>query len=399
MSFANIKAKKSNLQKLQAKAQENAGGNGSKDERQFKHSYDETSKVGSTLIRFLPRYDEAGEIMLPWASWGEYSFKIGTNNYWNRSLVTIGQDDPVAEMNKEHWEIVGKDRDGPEAAKARKRNLKKRFIANIVVLDDPAHPENNGQSFLYSFGPAIQQILEKALFPEYADQKSVEFYDWMEGANFRIRSNMGKNGWMSYDDSQFEQVSPLANGDQAIQEAIYNKMFKLDEFESDDNYKTYDELKEALIKTVGGAEYARVMGIEFTPATAAAQGVNPFAAQQAGAGQQTAPVTNPFAAQQAAPEQQAAPQQQAAAQGQGFYQPPAEQQQASPSFVQQQAAPQQQQAPIEQQQSTPDPFKQQQQAVSKDPFAAQQAAATPAAITTLPANGIDESDPFANLQL
>jgi len=275
MSFADIKKNKVNNAAMKTKIQDD--GSSTRDPRQWKHRYSTDSGIGTSLIRFLPRYDADGQPTVPWVAWTEFSFKNGSNSYWNRNLSSINKPDPVSELNKAHWAKIpdAERKNGAEAAMARKRKVQKKYITNIVVLDDKANPENNGKVMLYQFGPAILKKLEAAWFPKFEDQKPLEFFDWDQGANFRIRSENGDFS-LSYDSSEFEQVSPLAGGRQEVQEKLYNSMYDLAEFESESNYKSYDELKAEMIKVLGGRYVAKIMDEEFNPEVAAKAGANPF---------------------------------------------------------------------------------------------------------------------------
>lgn len=281
-NFASMKNKKTNASKLKDKIQDNTAGN--RDERFWRPDYDKETFVGSALIRFLPRYDSDGDITLPWVSWKEFYFMNKQNQKYNhRSLVTIGKEDPVANLNRAHWAMMNDtQKDGAEGKEAKKRNVRMQYVANIVVLDDPKHPENNGKVFLYKFGNQIKKKLEAVWFPEYEDQTPIEFFDWDEGANLRIRSKKADFGKMpTYEDSVVEGVSALADGRQEIQEKIFNSLHDLSEFESEDNYKSYEELEKEMLKVLGARYVARIMGEEYSPEKAAASGANPFEPNQA----------------------------------------------------------------------------------------------------------------------
>jgi len=289
MSFAKLKKSKSNNESLRQSVQDS--GSGAKDPRMWKHKYDKDSFVGSSTIRFLPRYVE-GEIAVPWVAWTEYSFKTKAGNYWNRALTNLGEDDPVSLLNNAHWEKIT-DKKGPEAADARKRNVKKKYIANIVVMNDPTDPSNNGKVFLYEFGPSIQKILEKVWFPEYSDKVPLEFFDWDTGANLTIRSKKDSYDWLTYEDTEFGPSEALAEGRVEVQEALYNNMHDMAEFEPvhGDKYKSFDELSTEMTKALGARYIAKIMGTEYSPAQDAAAGGNAFA----GSGQQSEGTTDPFA--------------------------------------------------------------------------------------------------------
>lgn len=368
MSFANLKNNRANaLQGLQNQVQQsldNQGGSAAKDPRFWKMPYDKTTKVGSAVIRFLPFGN--GE-RLPWAAWTQYNFKHANGSYWNRIRTDLGGDekDPMKEINSLAWarNLAG-DQKG-----CKDRTIKKRFVANIVVLNDPANPANNGKVFLYEYGPSIQDIIMAAMAPKYDDQAKVPVFDFWAGANFNIRTCEDKK-FLSYKDSQFAPAAPL-HADDAVMENVYNQMHDLTEFEAADKYKSYDDLKAEVIKVVGARTWAELKGEQFSPEQAAQSGANPFGQEQA---QQAAPAGgNPFANQG---------QQQAASAD------------ANP-FANQAAA-----APLEQQQAAAvdaNPFGNQAQepAAEGNPFANQaeltegQVAADPAAV----------ADPFANLKL
>jgi len=277
--FKKLKTQETNSSKLKESAQ----GKSKKaaDPRMWKHKFSSDTKIGSSLIRFLPRYVD-GNVAVPWVAWTEFNFNKDNKYYHHRNLACIGKHDPIGQLNKEHWDKIPdhERKHGLEAKDARIRNVKKRYIANIVVLNDPIAPENNGKVFLYEFGPAIHKILESVWFPEYEDQTPVTFFDWDKGANLRIRSKEGNYG-LSYDDSRFEDVSPLAKGNQEIQMKLYESMYDLTEFESDDNYKPYKELHQNMINVLGARYVANIMGQEFKPEDAAAAGQNPFEDEQA----------------------------------------------------------------------------------------------------------------------
>jgi hypothetical protein len=104
----------------------------------------EVDKAGNgyAVIRFLPT--PQGED-LPWVRVWNHGFQgPGGKWYIENSLTTLGKADPVSEYNTELWNS------GSEANKeiARKQKRKLSYITNILVIKDPAHPENEGKVFL-----------------------------------------------------------------------------------------------------------------------------------------------------------------------------------------------------------------------------------------------------------
>lgn len=296
MDFAALKQASQGQDSMEAinkMAEEKANKNRTTDERFWKHSYDEKTKVGTSLIRFLPCLNPE---RLPWSEWIEYNFK-GSNGFYNeRSRRDLGEDDPVSELNSVQY-----NRNHPgdqDAAKARKRSFK--YVYCIVVLDDPVHPENNGKVKLFKVGPAIYKMVEKARKPAYADIKPINPFDLWNGANFRIRTRKkdANSDWVNYDDSAFETPGPLDTRD-AVIEKVVNEIIPLDEFDSEDNYKSYEKLTEKMVKVLGAPYVAGILGQapsgtgQETPAEETATANDPFAGVAGSAPTQT--TNDPFA--------------------------------------------------------------------------------------------------------
>ena len=85
--------------------------------------------------------------------------------YIENSLTTLGKSDPVSDANNELWNS------GSEANKelARKRKRRLNYISNILVVKDPANPENEGKTFLFKYGKKIFDKINDVMFPAFAD--------------------------------------------------------------------------------------------------------------------------------------------------------------------------------------------------------------------------------------
>lgn len=277
MAFDNLKKNSgSALAKLQQKVNESKGG--AKDPRVWKIPYD-SDKNGTALIRLLPWGD--GE-RTPWVEWTEFSFQGKGGRYWNRSLRTIGKDDPVEELNSAHWNMardLGEDfKTGKESGLVKKRGRKMQYVCNIFVLEDNMNPENVGQVRLFKYGNGIHKKIQDALTPQYKDQQPVQVFDFWEGANLRVRSKgkqVGRDLLPNYEDSAFMAPEPLHSNNDVLR-GIYDKMHDLTEFEEASNYKSYEDLHKEMTKAIGAREVARIMGEVFDPASAEAGGSNPF---------------------------------------------------------------------------------------------------------------------------
>jgi hypothetical protein len=203
---------------------------------------------GTATLRFLPRV-EGDE--LPWVRIFSHGFQGPTGKWYiENSLTTLGENDPVGELNTQLWNS------GSEANKeiARKQKRRLSFTANVLVVSDPKHPENEGKVFLWKFGKKIfDKIMDKAR-PTFEDEKPVNVFDFWEGANFKLRMRK-KDGYANYDESAFMEPSAVSSDDEEILK-IANAQHKLSEFTDRKNFKSYDELKKKLNEVLSGDSFA-----------------------------------------------------------------------------------------------------------------------------------------------
>lgn len=245
MSFAKLKGRKDQIAQLVSAAENAGGGTQTKsyvDERVWKPTVDKAGN-GYAVIRFLPAAE--GE-ELPWVRYWDHGFKGPTGQWYiERSLTSVGQNDPVGELNGRLWNS------GIESDKDRARTQKRRlhYVTNIYVVQDPSNPDNEGKVFLYQFGKRIFDKIMDVMQPSFADEKAVNPFDMWEGANFKMKIR-NVEGYRNYDKSEFDSQSALSEDDKEL-EAIYNKMHALSEFTDPANYKTYDELKAKLMRVLG----------------------------------------------------------------------------------------------------------------------------------------------------
>jgi len=202
---------------------------------------------GTATLRFLPRV-EGDE--LPWVRLFSHGFQGPTGKWYiENSLTTIGENDPVGELNTQLWNS------GSEANKeiARKQKRKLSFIANVLVVSDPKHQENEGKVFLFKFGKKIfDKIMDKAR-PTFEDEKPVNVFDLWEGANFKLRMRK-KDGYANYDESVFTGQCPASEDENKLL-AIVNAQYKLSEFTNRKNFKSYEELKKKLNDVLSGDSF------------------------------------------------------------------------------------------------------------------------------------------------
>ena len=215
-----------------------------KDERLWKPEVDKSGN-GYAVIRFLPAVE--GEDM-PWAKVWNHAFQGPTGQWYiENSLTTLGQKDPVSEMNSAYWNT------GIESDKeiARKQKRKLQYFSNIYVVSDSKHPENEGKVFLFRFGKKIFDKIMAAMQPEFEDEKAINPFDFWEGANFKLKIRKVAGYW-NYDSSDFDSPKALFDNDEKIEE-VWKTQYALNEFTAATNFKSYEELKTRLDAVLSGS--------------------------------------------------------------------------------------------------------------------------------------------------
>lgn len=218
------------------------------DDRFWKPTVDKAGN-GQAVLRFLPA--PAGE-ELPWVRIFDHGFQGPTGKWYiENSLTTINKPDPVGELNSELWNS------GIEANKeiARKQKRRLSYISNVLVVRDPANPENEGKVFLYKYGKKIFDKIKDVMQPTFEDEDPINPFDLDAGANFKLRIRQVE-GYRNYDKSEFDGSTPLSDDDAEL-ERIWKNTHSLAAFLDPSNFKSYDELKAKMNAVLsGGARMA-----------------------------------------------------------------------------------------------------------------------------------------------
>lgn len=215
------------------------------DDRFWKLEADKAGNASAT-IRFLPRTVKSVDGVekmdeLPWVRVFSHGFQGPTGKWYiENSLSTIGETDPVGELNSRLWNS------GIESDKeiARKQKRRLHYIANVLIVSDPKHPENEGQVKLFKFGKKIfDKIMDKAR-PTFEDENPVNIFDLWEGADFKLRMRK-VDGYPNYDQSVFLEPSAISDDERELLRVV-NKQYLLSEFLDKKNFKSYEELSRKL---------------------------------------------------------------------------------------------------------------------------------------------------------
>jgi len=248
MSLSDLKKSNSNFDFLQKELEKIANPEKEKtsyqeDTRYWRAAVDKAGN-GYAVIRFLPAIE--GE-ELPWVRVFSHGFQ-GPSGRWyiENSLTTLGKSDPVSDANNELWNS------GSEANKelARKRKRRLNYISNILVVKDPANPENEGKTFLFKYGKKIFDKINDVMFPAFADEQAINPFDFWKGANFKLKIRKVE-GFTNYDKSEFEGTTELFEGNDDKIEAVWKAEHALQQFVDPSNFKPYEELKKKFDEIIG----------------------------------------------------------------------------------------------------------------------------------------------------
>ena len=232
----------SSTKSLQEKIEKSESKNSYKDDRFWRPELDKSSN-GYAVIRFLPAF---GQEDLPFVKLYSHAFQGPGGWFIENCPTTIGGKCPLCETNNKLWSS-GLDSD-KDIARARKRKMQ--YISNILVISDPANPQNEGKNFLYKYGKKIFDKINESMSPEFEDEKAINPFDFWEGADFKLKVRKVA-GYINYDKSEFDSPDALFDGQDSVLEDLWKKQYSLQAFIADDQFKTYEALKVRLDAVLG----------------------------------------------------------------------------------------------------------------------------------------------------
>lgn len=212
-----------------------------KDDRIYYPQFKEDG-TAQAIIRFIPSIDTDS----PYVELYSHSYKGPGGFYIENCPTTMGKENkcPLCDANRIVWDEMVK-----EEQDARKRKVN--YYANIVVIKDPLHPENEGKVYLFKYGFKIHtKVMEKWMPKADSIDEPIRVFDWYDGANFKLiikKTKVGNKMMPNYDSSHFDQPSELP---EELIEKINSLRYPLKDYRV---FKTYDELKERLDKVMGSS--------------------------------------------------------------------------------------------------------------------------------------------------
>lgn len=222
------------------------GGFSAVDKNEWKLTQD-TSGNGSAVIRFLPAKDDNSSDFIKLTNHG---FKKNGKWYINNCSSTHGDFEscPVCKYLSEH-DSYNKNE---EEYKLLKR--KHSYWANILVVKDPAAPENEGKVFKYRFGQKIMDKIEAMVNVDVEmGETPVNVFCPIEGCNFALKVKK-VGGFPNYDDCKFYGQSEIPNiEDEAVQKSMMEQASDLSALIAPDQFKSFGELETKFKQVMGVA--------------------------------------------------------------------------------------------------------------------------------------------------
>ena len=247
VDFSKMKKSSGNLDAMKQKLQSMATSDAKSDKENYWKPEVDKAGNGMATLRFLPAPPQDGDDGLPWVKIYSHGFQGPGGWLIDNCLTTKNQQCPVCEHNNKLWNS------GIEANKeiVRKQKRKLNYIANVYIVNDPKHPENNGTIKLFRFGAKIFDKITEAMNPQFEDESPINPFDLWKGANFKLKITKVA-GYQNYDKSEFDSQSVLGNLNDDELEAIWKQEHSLAELVADKEFKSYDDLKVRLEKVLGG---------------------------------------------------------------------------------------------------------------------------------------------------
>ena len=176
---------------------------------------------GSAVIRFLPGLTDDDDVFVKQYKHG---FKGNTGKWFVAECpTTIGEECACCDANSELWNTGDKVKQ--DIVRNRKRKLS--YFANILIISDPANPDNEGKVKIFKFGAKIMGKIEAAMNPEFEEDAPINPFDLDEGANFRLRMSQVA-GFANFDKSSFAE--PTSVGTAAFQANLKKELHDIKKF-------------------------------------------------------------------------------------------------------------------------------------------------------------------------
>jgi hypothetical protein len=157
-------------------------------------------------------------------------------------LQTFNERDPINELRWKLWKewkdanpnVSNKEYNGKIAQK-------EQWLVNILVVDDPHTPENNGKIKILRMGPQIKKLIDDAVEGDRSEEFGMDIWNPTVGYDLKIKAEQ-KGEYTTFESSYFTTKSKVTLTEQEAEE-LCGKLHDLEQVYS---VKSYDELQDML---------------------------------------------------------------------------------------------------------------------------------------------------------
>lgn len=173
------------------------------------------------LVRLIPNLKDINKTFFYHVQHGWNSFATG--QYVSALSLPKGEYDPIGQTR---YKLLYKSSNDADKVKGAEIKRTEKWLANVLVVDDPINKQNNGKVMILRFGKQLHKIIEDAMkeTEDYGDR----IFDLSErGCNLKIK--VEKQGeFPYYGSSRFTTPKEIEGLDAKKQEQIYESVFDLE---------------------------------------------------------------------------------------------------------------------------------------------------------------------------
>lgn len=176
------------------------------------------------VVRLIPNLKDAKKTFFHHVQHGWTSFATG--QYVSAlSPATWGEIDPIGQTR---YKLLYKSNNDADKVKGAEIKRSERWLANILVIDDPINKNNNGKVMILKIGKQLHKIIMDAMSGEESEDFGDRIFDLSEkGCNLKIK--VEKQGdFPNYSSSRFTSPKEIEGLDEKAQEKMYESGFDLE---------------------------------------------------------------------------------------------------------------------------------------------------------------------------
>lgn len=235
-----------------------------KDPRQFRPTIKNEKKEYRAVVRMIPQgVPQKGTVKPYYVERWTHSFQENDSWYFENCPSLLNKQNKTKENRCPVCESNRQDYDSNQEVlinRAKSRKVKKAYCTNILVIDDPQCPENNGKVMYWNMPFEIYEMIELKRKPQSSRRAPSTPYCPINGYDLELILKFNPaSGYPTYSGSEWLEPQPLAESDEKMLE-ILNRAIDLSEFEGPSVYKPFETLSARFAKVTSGGSISNSFG-------------------------------------------------------------------------------------------------------------------------------------------